>query len=256
MTDRADRRAALVTGGNRGIGRSIVEALARQGLAVVFTYRSDAEEAQAVVDAIGAEGGTAVALHLDLEDLDSLDPFAEELTRVLRGRLGREQLDVLVNNAGVGPVATAAATSEEQFDEMFMVNVKGVFFLTQRLLDVIADGGQIINLSSGLTRFVAPGRVAYAMTKGAIEVFTRHLAAELGPRRIRVNTFAPGPVTTGFGGGYIRDDGEVRARLGSLAALGGVADADDIGPAIAALALPANAFINAERIEASGGFKL
>lgn len=247
---------ALVTGGNRGIGRATAEALARQGSGVIITYRSDPDGAEAVADGITQAGGTAAVLRLDARDVASFGAFAEDVKESLRTRFDRAALDVLVNNAGVGPVASIADVTEAQFAELFDTNVKGVLFLTQALLDVIANGGLIINLSSALSRFTAPARGPYAMTKGAIDVFTRHLAAELGPRGIRVNSFAPGAVVTDFAGGYLRSDEAQQQRLGELTLLGRVARPEDIGPAIAALTLPANAFITGERIEASGGLKL
>jgi NAD(P)-dependent dehydrogenase (short-subunit alcohol dehydrogenase family) len=249
-------RIALITGGNRGIGRSTALHLARAGVDVVLTYRSHADEATAVVGEITDLGRTAVALELDAGAVATFDAFAETLGRALRDAWGRDTFDVLVNNAGISHGAHFADTTEEDFDRLVDVHFKGVFFLTQRLLPLLADGGAIANLSTGLTRATFPQRATYAAVKGAVEVLTLHLAAELGPRGIRVNTIAPGAVATDFSGGVVRDNPQVAAQIASVTALGRTATADDIGSAMAALLGDGTGWITGQRIEVSGGLHL
>jgi NAD(P)-dependent dehydrogenase (short-subunit alcohol dehydrogenase family) len=247
---------ALVTGGSRGLGRSTALALAAAGSDVVLTYRSHRAEADAVVAQIEQRGRRAVALPLDVGDATSFPAFAATLRDTLRRHWQRERFEHLVNNAGVGVHASFAATTPAQFDELVNVHFKGVFFLTQALLPLLADGGRIVNLSSGLARFATPGYAAYAAMKGAIEVLTRYLAKELGARGIAVNTVAPGAIETDFGGGAVRDDAELNAFLATNTALGRVGVPEDIGPMIASLLSPANRWITAQRIEVSGGMFL
>jgi NAD(P)-dependent dehydrogenase (short-subunit alcohol dehydrogenase family) len=249
-------KIALVTGGSRGLGRATALALAKNGNGVIITYLSNAAAAAEVVAGVEALGGKAVALQLDSGKTSAFPAFALELKRVLAETWNADHFDFLVNNAGIGVGAPFAKTTEAQFDELMNVHFKGVFFLTQSLLPLIADGGRIVNLSSGLTRFSFPGYVAYASMKGAIEVLTRYLAVELGPRRIAVNTFAPGAIATDFGGGAVRDNETVNAHVASITALGRVGLPEDIGPAIASLLSEDNRWINAQRIEASGGMML
>ncbi len=244
---------ALITGGSRGLGRNMALHLARQGSDIVLTYRQSADEAAAVVAEITALGRRAVALPLDVGDSASFDAFAANLRLTLSDHFGRTQFDHLVNNAGVGVHAAMIDTSEAQFDELMRVHLKGPFFLTQKLLPLISDGGRIVNLSSGLARFSFPGYAAYAMMKGGIEVLTRYLAKELGPRRISVNTLAPGAIETDFGGGQVRDNAALNAQIAAVTALGRVGLPDDIGGAAAMLLAPGSAWINAQRIEVSGG---
>ncbi|WP_280153351.1 SDR family oxidoreductase [Piscinibacter sp. XHJ-5] len=244
---------ALVTGGSRGLGKNAALHLAAQGSDIVLTYRSRADEAAGVVEQIRRLGRRALALPLDIADSRSFAAFTTQLRAALAQQWQREQFDFLVNNAGVGVHAGFAETTEAQFDELVDVHLKGVFFLTQALLPLIADGGRIVNLSSGLTRMTLPGHAAYAAIKGAVEVLTRYLAKELGPRRIAVNVVAPGAIETDFGGGRVRDDAQLNAFIASQTALGRVGVPDDIGGVIASLLLPANGWINAQRIEASGG---
>jgi NAD(P)-dependent dehydrogenase (short-subunit alcohol dehydrogenase family) len=243
---------ALITGGSRGLGKSMALKLAEHGTDVVLTYRSNQAEAQAVVAAIEKLGRRAVALPLDVGKAASFPAFAEQLRQVLQ-QWQRERFDYLVNNAGIGVHASFAETTEAQFDELVDVHFKGTFFLTQTLLPLIADGGRIVNVSSGLARFALPGYSAYAAMKGAIEVLTRYLAKELGARGIAVNTLAPGAIETDFGGGTVRDNAQVNAFVASQTALGRVGLPDDIGGAVASLLSRDSRWINGQRIEVSGG---
>ena len=245
----------LITGGSRGLGRNMALAVARQGHDVLITYRSQQAEAEAVVAEIEALGQRAAALPLDVGQSDTFDAFAD----ALRARLtawGRERIDHLVNNAGMGVHAGFAETTRAQFDALGDVHFKGPFFLTQALLPLLADGGRIINISSGLARFALPGYAAYAAMKGAMEVLTRYQAKELGARGIAVNIVAPGAIETDFGGGAVRDNAQLNALVASQTALGRVGQPDDIGGVVASLLSPANRWVNAQRIEASGGMFL
>ena len=247
---------ALVTGSSRGLGRSMALSLAGQGHDVVVTYRSNQADADAVVARIEAMGRRAVALPLDVAKSSGFTAFAEQLQGVLAAHWQRATFDALVNNAGIGHHASFALTTEAQFDELTDLHLKGPFFLTQSLLPLIADGGRILNVSSGLTRFAMPGFAAYAAVKGGVEVLTRYLAKELGDRRIVVNTLAPGAIETDFGGGLVRDDAQTNRTIASLTALGRVGLPDDIGGVVASLLSPANGWINGQRVEASGGIFL
>lgn len=247
---------ALVTGGSRGLGKSMALHLADRGVGVVITYRSGAAEAADVVKQIEAKGRTAAALALDAADTRSFDAFAGAVKAELAGRFGRDRLDYLVNNAGIGAHASFAETTEEQFDALMNVHLKGTFFLTQKLLPLIADGGRILNVSTGLTRFAFPGYSAYAAMKGGVEVLTRYLAKELGPRKITVNVLAPGAIETDFGGGAVRDNAELNQMIAAQTALGRVGLPDDIGGVVAMLLSPESQWINGQRIEASGGMML
>jgi NAD(P)-dependent dehydrogenase (short-subunit alcohol dehydrogenase family) len=246
-------KLALITGGNRGLGRDGALHLADRNTDVIVTYRSGREQAAAVVQAIEAKGRRAAALQLDVGKVASFDDFVSQLRDVLEHHFERSNFDFLLNNAGHGVHASFAETSEAQFDELMNVHLKGAFFLTQKLLPVIADGGRILNMSSGLARFTLPGHAAYACMKGAIEVLTRYLAKELGPRGIAVNTLAPGAIATDFGGGVVRDNAQVSGFIASQTALGRVGQPDDIGAAIAALFSDEMRWVNAQRIEAAGG---
>jgi NAD(P)-dependent dehydrogenase (short-subunit alcohol dehydrogenase family) len=249
-------RIALITGGSRGLGRNAALHLAAQGVDVILTYRSQNEEALAVVAEIEKKGARAVALPLDMGAIQTFAAFAERVSQVLQTHWQRTQFDFLVNNAGMGVHASVADTTEAQFDHVMGVHVKGVFFLTQALLPLVADGGRILNVSSGLTRFALPGYAAYAAAKGAVEVLTRYLAKELGPRGISVNVLAPGAIETDFGGGAVRDNAQLNAMVASQTALGRVGLPDDIGGVVASLLAPGSAWINGQRIEASGGMFL
>ena len=245
---------ALVTGGSRGLGRSAVLKLAERGVDAILTYKSNEAEAHAVVRQVQALGRQAVALQLDAGDSKSFAAFAERVKAVLAATWQRADFDYLVNNAGMGiDHATVAQTTEEQFDLLFNVHLKGTFFVTQKLLPLIKDGGRILNTSSGLTRFALPGYAAYAAMKGGVEVLTRYMAKELGARGISVNTVAPGAIATDFGGGRVRDNAQLNAFVASQTALGRAGLPDDIGGAVASLLTDANQWINAQRVEASGG---
>lgn len=247
---------ALVTGGNRGLGRSTVLALAARGTDVVLTYRSNAQEAADVVAEVAAVGRTAVALPLDTTQVGSFEAFAGTLRDTLAQTWGRDTVDVLVNNAGSIAPAPFAETTVADLDAMLDVHVRGPFFLTQTLLPLLADGGHVVNLSTGLTRFVGVGSVAYATAKGAVEVWTRYLAQELGSRGIRVNAVAPGAIATDFGGGRVRDNDAYRTGLAARTALGRVGQPEDIGPVVAAVASDELGWVTGQRIEASGGMFL
>jgi NAD(P)-dependent dehydrogenase (short-subunit alcohol dehydrogenase family) len=248
---------ALITGANRGLGRATALALAEAGVDLIITYRSNAEQAAEVVEHATKLGRTAIALQLDTGKLEGFDAFKVALTGALTEKWGRDSFDYLVNNAGVGIAGSIAETPVEAFDEMLNVHFRGVFFLTQTLLPVIADGGRIINLSTGLARFVGNGSyAAYASMKGAVEVFTRYLAQEVGPRGISANVVAPGATATEFGGGALRDNDQVRGHLAGQIAMGHVGNPEDIGATITSLLTSKANWITAQRIEASGGQSL
>jgi NAD(P)-dependent dehydrogenase (short-subunit alcohol dehydrogenase family) len=244
---------ALVTGASRGLGKSIALHLAKQGHHVILTYRSKQSEANDVVAQIEAMGQRAVALALNVSDSSSFASFADQVREVLLTQWGCTTFNILINNAGTGTHASLMDTTEAQFDELVNVHFKGVFFLTQKLLPVMADGGRIVNVSSGLTRFALPGYSAYASMKGAVEVMTRYMAKELGARNIAVNTVAPGAIATDFGGGAVRDNPQLNAFVTSQTALGRVGEADDIGAMVASLVSVDHRWVNAQRIEVSGG---
>lgn len=231
MTD--NKKIALVTGSSRGLGKNTALALAKKGVDVIVTYRSSEAEANSVVSAIKELGANAAALQLDTSDTKTFDGFVMQFKQLLQDKWQTEQFDFLINNAGIGIYAAFAETTEEQFDQLMNIQVKGVFFLTQKLLPLIKDGGRIVNLSSGLARFTLPGYAAYASTKGAIKVLTRYMAKELGSRQITVNVVAPGAIETDFAGGSVRDNPEINKVLASQTALGRVGVPDDIGGAIA-----------------------
>jgi NAD(P)-dependent dehydrogenase (short-subunit alcohol dehydrogenase family) len=248
-----DTPIAVVTGGSRGLGRNAVLKLAAHGVDVLLTYRSNRAEADSVVSQVTAAGRRAVALPLDVSASGNFAAFATQVSQTLAKTWQRERFNFLVNNAGTGVHASFLETTEAQFDEMVNIHLKSTFFLTQKLVPLMADGGRIINLSSGLTRFSFPGFAAYAAMKGGIEVLTRYMAKELGPRRITVNTLAPGAIETDFGGGMVRDNQQVNAGIASQTALGRVGLPDDIGGVVASLLAAENGWINGQRIEASGG---
>ena len=246
-------KIALITGGSRGLGKNTALAMAKQGIDVVLTYQSKQTAAQDVVNEINALGRKAVALQLDVAQVKTFDAFASTLKQALQTHFQADKFDFLVNNAGTGLTAPFAETTEQIFDDMVNIHLKSTFFVTQKLLPLINDGGRIVNISSGLARFTLPGYSAYAAMKGGIEVLTRYMAKELGARQIAVNTVAPGAIETDFGQGLVRDNKEVNAYIASQTALGRVGVPDDIGPMIASLLSENNRWVNAQRIEASGG---
>ena len=246
-------KITLITGASRGLGRNTALSVARQGGDVVITYLSNRDQAEKVVAEIQAIGRKAVALPLDTGNTATFAPFAAQLKAALNETWQRDTFDNLVNNAGHGDYALIGDTTEEQFDRLVNVHFKGVFFLTQKLLPLIADGGRIVNLSSGLTRVSTPGWSAYSAVKGAVEVLSVYMAKELGSRGIAVNTVAPGAIETDFFGGAVRDTPEFNKFFADITALGRVGGADDIGPMIASLLSENNRWVNAQRIEVSGG---
>ncbi len=248
-------KIAIITGGSRGLGRNTAINLAKHGLDLIFTWRVNEQEAESLVGEVGAIGRRATGFRLDTGEVHSFDGFVKEVRRTLQS-WGRERFDYLVNNAGNSLHASFSETSEEQFDSIFNVHVKGVYFLTQKLLPLMNDGGRIVNISSGLARFALPGSSAYGAAKGAVEVLTRYLARELGPRGITANVVAPGAIQTDFSGGMVRDNPEVNKMVASMTALGRAGLPDDIGPMIAALLSDENRWVNGQRIEVSGGMFL
>ncbi|GAA1738962.1 SDR family NAD(P)-dependent oxidoreductase [Aeromicrobium alkaliterrae] len=251
---RPSSRTALITGGNRGLGRAAALALAADGTDVVLTYRGNADEATAVVGEVEALGRRAAALQLDTTVPGSFAAFAETLAATLQDVFGRETFDVLVNNAGYAGWTPFGEMTEEVLDELLAVHVKGPILLTELLAPSVADGGRIVFVSTGLTRFVAnPAYSAYASAKGAIEVYTKYAAKALGARAITVNVLAPGATATDFAGGVIRDDEDYRAMISGLVAFGRIGEPDDIGGAVRAIASESAGWVTGQRIEASGG---
>jgi NAD(P)-dependent dehydrogenase (short-subunit alcohol dehydrogenase family) len=248
-------KIAIVTGGSRGLGRNTVINLAKRGVNSIFTYNSNRAEADKVVAAVTEAGAKAIALRLDTSNVNSFDAFVQSVRTALAG-FGTERFDYLVNNAGTSHHNAIEKTTEDELDSLYNVHFKGVFFLTQRFLPLINDGGRIVNVSSGLTRITLPGSAPYASMKGAVEVLTRYLAKELGSRGIAVNTVAPGAIATDFSGGMVRDNPEINKRVVEMTALGRVGQPDDIGPMIASLLSDDNRWVNGQRIEASGGMVL
>ena len=246
-------KIALVTGGSRGLGKDMALALARKGIDVIITYRSKKEEAENVVEEIKALGQKASALSLDMANFQSLDAFVKTVTETLEKEWKTTSLDFLINNAGMGATVPFAQVTEELFDEFLNVHFKGIYFLTQKLLPYLNEGGGIINISTGTTRFSNPGYSVYASMKGAIEVFTKYLAKELGAKGIRANVVAPGPIETDFNSAAIRSNPQMKQRLSSLSPLGRVGKAEDIGGVVAFLCTEEASWINGQRIEVSGG---
>lgn len=252
MTNNANK-VALVTGGSRGLGKSMALHLAQKGFDLIITYHSKEAEANEVVKAIQAEGKKAVALPLDVSKSRGFDAFAQQVHSELTSTFGTGHIYALVNNAGVGAYTPIETTTEEQFDEMANIHLKAAFFLTQKLLPILADGGSIVNLSSGLARFSYPNYAVYAIMKAGIESLTRYQALELGSRKIRVNTVAPGAIETDFGGGAVRDNKELNANIAGSTALGRVGLPDDVGAVVAFLCSEEARWVNAQRIEVAGG---
>ncbi|WP_158993714.1 SDR family NAD(P)-dependent oxidoreductase [Mucilaginibacter sp. L196] len=249
-------KIALVTGGSRGLGKNMALSLATKGINVILTYNSKKDEALAVVAEIEKTGQKAAALQLSAGDTKTFDAFFAQVKTVLKDTFGADKFDFLINNAGIGIHASFAETTEEQFDELMNIHFKGVFFLTQKALPLINDGGRIVNLSSGLARFSNPGYAAYASMKGGIETLSRYMAKELGARGIAVNVVAPGAIETDFGGGMVRDNKQVNDYIAGVTALGRVGLPDDIGGVVAFLCTEDAKWVNAQRIEVSGGMNL
>nr|WP_315221676.1 SDR family oxidoreductase [uncultured Flavobacterium sp.] len=249
-------KIALVTGGSRGLGKNMAIAIAKKGIDIIITYNSKRDEAETVVKEIENLGQKAVAIQLNITDSGSFDTFFESVSTALKNVFNTNKFDFLVNNAGIGIHNSFAATSEAEFDQLTNIHFKGPFFLTQKALNALNDGGGIINISTGLTRFSFPGYAAYAAMKGAIETLTKYQAKELGERKIKVNVVAPGAIETDFGGGLVRDNEQVNQQIASLTALGRVGLPDDIGGVVAFLCTEEARWVNAQRIEVSGGMML
>jgi NAD(P)-dependent dehydrogenase (short-subunit alcohol dehydrogenase family) len=250
------KKIALVTGGSRGLGKDMSLKLAEKGIDVILTYNSQENDALSVVSMIQQTGQKAATLQLNTGDIKSFGSFSTQLQAVLQDTFGTMHFDYLVNNAGIGGYAPLADVSEDMFDELLNIHFKGVYFLTQKLLPLMNDGGGIVNVSSGLTRVTAPGSSAYASMKGAVEVLTRYLAKELGARGIRANTIAPGAVMTDFGGGHLRNDEQLKQYISNVTALGRPGVAEDIGGVVAFLCTEEARWVNGQRIEISGGMQV
>jgi NAD(P)-dependent dehydrogenase (short-subunit alcohol dehydrogenase family) len=246
-------KIAIITGGSRGLGKSTALHLAATGLDVVLTYLHNASEAHKVVAEIQRLGRQAVALPLDVGDTASFTAFVSSLQKSLAQTWQRKSFDHLVNNAGIGVHAPFDQTTEAQFDALMKVHFKGPFFLTQALLPLLEDGGRIVNVSTGLTRFSSPGYAAYASMKGGLEVMTHYLAKELGPRGITANVVAPGAIETDFGGGAVRDNAQLNAMIAAQSPMGRVGLPNDIGGAISSLLSEGNRWVTGQRLEVSGG---
>jgi NAD(P)-dependent dehydrogenase (short-subunit alcohol dehydrogenase family) len=249
----AKSKIALVTGGSRGLGKDMALNLAKKGNDVILTFHSQQNEALRVIDEIRKLGQKAEAIQLDAGNPKAFDPFIASLKSCLKNNFNTDVFDFLINNAGTALRASFAETTEEQFDAIMNIHLKGVYFLTQKTLPLLSNGGRIINISSGLARFSHPGSSAYAAMKGAVEVLTRYLAKELGSRQIAVNTVAPGAIATDFGGGLVRDNAEINQAVANATALGRVGVAEDIGGVVAFLCSEEARWINGQRIEVAGG---
>ena len=249
-------KIALITGGSRGIGRDAALNLAKKGLDIIITYHSNEQEAKNVVAEIQSIGCKAAYFQTDTSKIDTFDAFFQQVTAYLNKETGNANFDYLVNNAGTALYGPIAQTTEEQFDAAMNIHFKGVYFFTQKALNFMNDGGGVVNISSGLTRFSAPGSSAYASMKGAIEVFTRYIAKEYGSRQIRANVVAPGAIATDFGNGHTRDNKDVSKMIADITALGRVGLPDDVGSVIAFLCTEDAKWVNGQRIEVSGGMTL
>jgi NAD(P)-dependent dehydrogenase (short-subunit alcohol dehydrogenase family) len=249
-------KIALVTGGSRGLGKNMALRLAESGHDIILTYQTQKDAAAAVVKSIEAIGQQAIALPLDVNDISSLDGFLTEVVAVLNQKWHRDSFDFLINNAGIGATIPFMEATEADFDRLLNIHFKGVYFLTQKALPIIHDGGRIVNLSSGTTRFCNPGYSIYASMKGAVETFTKYLAKEVGPRGITANIIAPGPIETDFNNATIRNNPAIKDRLAGMTALGRVGEAEDIGGIVAFLCSKDGYWITGQRIEASGGISL
>lgn len=252
----ATTKIALVTGGSRGLGRDMAIRLSEKGIHVILTYNSKREEALEVVSILEKNGVKAAALQFDAGNIKGFDAFFTEVRKTLKDTFSTDKFDFLVNNAGVALYAPFAETTEEQFDMIMDIHYKGVFFISQKSLALLNDGGGIVNISSGLARFSQPGSSTYGSAKAAVETLTRYMAKELGTRGIRVNVVAPGAIETDFGGGRVRDNADVNKMVAGITALGRVGKPDDIGGVVAFLCTDDARWINAQRIEVSGGMAL
>lgn len=250
------RKIALVTGGSRGLGKDMALSIARKGIDVILTYRSNEKEAGEVVKEIEGMNQNAAALQLDMAKFDSVDGFVQQLTKTLQSKWNTNNLDFIINNAGIGGTKPFTEVTETFFDEFLNVHFKSIYFLTQKLVPHINEGGSIINISTGTTRFVNPGYSVYASMKGAMEVLTKYLAKELGAKGIRVNIVAPGPIETDFNNATIRNNPQLKERLAGLSPLNRVGNADDIGGVVAFLCTDDAKWINGQRIEVSGGINV
>jgi NAD(P)-dependent dehydrogenase (short-subunit alcohol dehydrogenase family) len=249
-------KIALVTGGSRGLGKDMAINLAKKGIDVILTYVNNKDAADETVQAIEALGRKAAALRLDMANIKAIDPFVQEVTATLQSKWNTKKFDCLINNAGIGGGATIDKVTEEMFDEFLNVHFKGVYFLTQKCIPYINDGGRVINISTGTTRFTNPGYSVYASMKGAVEVLTKYMAREFGPRGITVNIVAPGPIVTDFNNAAIRSNPQLQERLSALSPLNRVGEAEDIGPVVAFLCTDEARWVNGQRIEVSGGINV
>ncbi|MEG0849801.1 MAG: SDR family oxidoreductase [Flavobacterium sp.] len=249
-------KIALVTGGSRGLGKNMAIAIAKKGIDVIITYNSKKDEADLVVKEIENLGQKAASLQLNVADTTTFDSFFKEVQTTLKSAFKTDKFDFLVNNAGIGIHNSFTATTEAEFDQLTNIQFKGPFFLTQKALNVMNDGGGIVNISTGLTRFSFPGYAAYASMKGAVETLTKYQAKELGERKIKVNVVAPGAIETDFGGGAVRDNDQLNKNIAGVTALGRVGLPDDIGGVVAFLCTEDARWVNAQRIEVSGGMNL
>lgn len=252
----AEQKIALVTGGSRGLGKNMALALAKKGLGVILTYNSNRGEAEQTAKEIEALGQKGAVLQLSVENTKSFTAFFDEVAKLLAGTFSADKFDFLINNAGIGIHVPYAETTEEQFDTLMNIHLKAAFFLSQKALPYLNSGGGIVNISTGLARFSFPGYSAYASMKGAVETLTKYQAKELGERGIRVNAVAPGAIETDFGGGAVRDNSDLNALIASQTALGRVGMPDDIGGVVAFLCTDDARWVNAQRIEVSGGMML
>ncbi len=250
------KKVAVVTGGSRGLGRDMAVSLAKKGHNVIITYAGNKTEADNTIKLVEESGGKCAALQLELKELSGLDKFIVSLNTLLKEKFNTDKFDFLINNAGMGGSIPFTTATEKDFDEFLNVHFKGVYFLTQKSLSILNDGGRIINLSTGTTRFANPGYSIYASMKGGIEVFTKYLAKELGARGIRANVVAPGPVETDFNNATIRNNPQLKTALSNLSPLGRVGQADDIGSVVAFLCSEDAKWINGQRIEVSGGINV
>lgn len=251
----SDLKIAIITGGSRGIGRDTVLRLADRGVRSIFTYNANRAEAEKVAALAAEAGAPATPLQLDVGDASSFDGFVRAAAAALEA-YGVERFDYLVNNAGTSSNKSLETITEADMDALYSIHFKGVLFLTQKLLPLMKDGGRIVNISSGLARFAMANRIGYGPIKAAVEALSRNMAFELGPRRIAVNVVAPGAIATDFSGGVVRDNVEVNKAVAEQTALGRVGRPEDVGPVIAGLLSDDFGWVNAQRIEVSGGMHI